>query len=70
MRKLAIENEHSEVNQAMYKTMLKEGEDFLRSITTIINFRAVTAIFLMFHHRFKMIFDQISVSDTEIKQIQ
>ena len=53
----------------MYQAMLKEGEAFMKGITTMINFRAITAIFLMFHHRFKMIFDQISVSDSEIKQI-
>ena len=69
MRKLAIEKDREEVNQVMYQAMLTEGEEFMKGITPMINFRAITAIFLMFHHRFKMIFDQISVSDSEIKQI-
>ncbi|CDW88677.1 male sterility protein [Stylonychia lemnae] len=56
-------------SNSTYHSLMKEGKLILRSMSAQIDKNTIKAVFMGFHTRFKRIFDQIIVSDAELKNI-
>jgi len=64
-----IQSEIRRLSPKDYYPMLKKCKVFLQSLSSTIDRKTIQSTFLVFHQRFRKIFDQIVVNDAELKLV-
>ena len=64
-----VQSEIRRLNPQDYYATLKDCKLFLQGLSASVDRKTVQGIFLVFHQRFRKIFDQIVVNEAELKQV-